>query len=147
MKRNTFMKAVHEFAGPYIIAGFKGKNPADATDQGRYLLEVALEEYIKRHKVYTLCKVEDPNWTVFHTNLHGEPLQKAREKYLARKGIKRFMNVGFSDAEPIPANALYYGQPPIGILKQLKIAFGKTQLGSYWREFKERISARATVLD
>jgi hypothetical protein len=141
MKRSTFMAAAHEFAGPYIISGFKGENPAAATNQSRYLLEVALEQYIKRHNVYTLCKVEDPNWTVFHTNTHEEVLKKAREKYLARKDIKRFMNVGFSDAEPDPANALYYGKPSsMGIVKRLQVAFGKSPVGPYWRELKQRLA-------
>lgn len=145
MKRSTFMKAVHEFAGPFILSGFKDKNPAEVTNQSRYVLEVALEHYIQRHNVYTLCKVEDPNWTVFHTNSHGERLQKTRDKYLARQDIKRFMNVGFSDEEPIPANALYYGKPPIGIMKKLRIAFGKSLVGPYWREFKERFLSRASA--
>jgi len=142
MKRSTYMKAIHEFAGSFITSGFKEENPAEATNQSRYVLEVAFEEYIKRHNVYTLCKVEDPNWTVFHTNAHEDRLKKIREKYLARKGIERFINVGFSDAEPIPANALYYGQPPVALIKRLKIAFGKSSIGPYWRELKQRFSSR-----
>lgn len=147
MKRSTFMKAVHEFAGPYIIAGFKGENPAAATEQSRYLLEVAMERYIQHHQMYTLCKVEDPTWTVFHTNLHQEKLKKAREQYLGRQGITRFMNIGYSDAPPIPANAMYYGQPPIGMMKKLRIALGKSPVGSYWRELKQKFLPRASAFE
>jgi hypothetical protein len=139
MKRITFMKAIHEFAGSYIISGFKGENPAEATNQSRYLFEVAMEQYIQRHNQYTLCKIEDPNWTVFHTNTHGERLKMAREKYLARQKIERFMNVGYSDAEPIPSKALYYGQPPVGIMKRLRIAFGESSIGPYWRSIKQQL--------
>ena len=144
IKRSTFMAAMHEYAGDYIASGFQGENPAEepGTDRGRYLLEIALEEYIKRHNVYTLCKVEDPNWTVFHTNTHEERLQKIREKYLARQDIERFMNAGFSAAEPIPDKAMYYGQPPIRIslVKKLQIAFGQSPAGLYWRQLKQKLS-------
>jgi hypothetical protein len=139
MKRITYMNAVHEFAGPFIISGFKGENPAAATDQERYVLEVAFERYIERHNMYSLCKIEDPNWTVFHTNTHEEILHKAREKYLARQDIERFVNVGYSDEEPIPANALYYGQPPIGIIKQLRVALGQSSVGPSWRWLKQQL--------
>ncbi len=141
MKRSTFMAAAHEFAGPYIISGFKGENPAQATNQSRYLLEVALERYMQRNNLYKLCKVEDRTWTVFHTNTHEEHLKKARDKYLARKDIERFMNAGFSDAEPIPHKALYYGKPPIkrGIIKQLRIAIGRSPVGPYSRWVKQTL--------
>jgi hypothetical protein len=139
MKRMTFMKAAHEFAGEYIRSGFKGENPADATNQHRYLFEVAMEQYIERHQKYALFKIEDPNWTVFHTNTHGEVLKKVREKYRARKNIKRFMNAGYSDAEPIPAKAVYYGKPPLPLMKRIQIAFGESAIGPYWRQLKQSI--------
>jgi len=141
MKRSKFIASIHEFANDYILSGFKGENPAEAMGQGkaRYLLEAAFEDYIQRHKEYTLCKIEDPSWTVFHTNTNEERLKKTREKYLARKDIERFMNVGFSDDEPNPTKAIYYGQPPIGMIKKLRIMFGKSPLGLYWRELKQRL--------
>lgn len=136
------MAAMHEYAGDYIASGFLGENPAAATDQSRFLLEVALEQYMQRHKVYTLCKVEDPNWTIFHTNTHEERLKKIREKYMARQDIERYMNAGFSEAEPIPERAVYYGQPPvkIGLVKKLRISFGETPVGLYWRQLKQKLS-------
>ena len=60
----------------------------------------------------------------------------------ARRDIKRFMNVGFSDESPDPSKALYYGQPPSRI-KQYKVAFGQSALGSYWRMLKEKILVKA----
>jgi hypothetical protein len=144
LKRSTFMTAMHEYAGDYIAAGFQGENPAAEpnSDRGRYLLEVALEEYIQRHHVYTLCKVEDPNWTVFHTNTHEERLQKIREKYLDRQDITRYMNIGFSDEKPDPAKALYYGQPPVkvSLVKQLRVLFGQSPAGEQWRQLKQKLN-------
>lgn len=142
MKRSTFMAAMHEYAGDYIASGFLGENPAAATNQSRYLLEVALEQYMQRHNVYTLCKVEDPNWTIFHTNTHEERLKNIREKYVARQDIERYMNAGFSDAKPIPSQAVYYGQPPVkvGLIKKLQIWFGQTPVGFYWRQLKQKLS-------
>lgn len=145
MKRSTFMKSVHEFAGDYIISGFKGENPAQATGQGRFLLEVAFERYIQQHNVYTLCKVEEPTWTIFHTNTHEERLKKTREKYLDRKDIKRYMNQGLSEKKVNYAllSEYYYGQAPINIIKKLRILFGQSQLGLYWRRLKERLSFKS----
>lgn len=142
MKRSTFMAAMHEYAGDYISSGFLAENPAaePGTDRARYLLEIALEEYIKRHNVYMLCKIEDPNWTVFHTNTHEERLKNVREKYIARKDIKRYMNAGYSDAEPIPSNAVYYGQPQPGLIKKLRVAFGQSPFGQAWRGLKQTLS-------
>lgn len=139
MKRATYMQAVHDFAGDFILSGFRGENPADAFGEGssRFVFELALEQYIQRHQMYTLCKIEEPNWTVFHTNVHGDRLQKTREKYLARQGIKRFMNAGYSDAEVDPAKGIYYGKPPIPLLKQIRIWFGQSSLGLLWRHLKK----------
>ncbi|HLO48782.1 MAG TPA: hypothetical protein VK211_10250 [Kamptonema sp.] len=139
IKRSTFMAAVHEFGSSYIISGFKGTNPAQGTEQARFWLEVALEQYIKRHDVYTLCKVEDPTWTVFHTNTNGELLKETRQKYLNRKDINRFMNAGFSDEERFPDRAIYYGQKPIGLIKKVRILFGKSVAGAYWRRLKQSL--------
>jgi len=142
MKRTTYMAAMYEFAGDYIASGFTIENPAAITNQSRYLLEVALEKYIERHQAYMLFKAEDLNWTVFHTNVHEERLQAARERYRARRDIKRFMNVGFSEESPDPSKALYYGQPP-SRLKQYRVAFGQSALGSYWRMLKAKFLVKA----
>jgi hypothetical protein len=143
LKRRTYLDAMYEYAGDFIQSGFQSENPADANGQGRYVLEVALERYIERHKKYTLCKVEDRDWTVFHTNTHEQRLKQVREKYRARKNVERFMNVGFSDAAPIPAKALYYGYPTTSVVKQLRVEFGESQFGPYWRSLKQRLSVRA----
>ena len=141
MKRSTFMTSVHEFAGDYIMSGFKGENPAAATNQDRYLLEVAFERYIQTHGVYTLCKVENQHWTVFHTNTHEERLKKTREKYLLRKDVKQFMNAGFAfedEAAPFPPG-MYYGQLPMNFFKKLRISLGKSPIGPSWRWLKQQV--------
>lgn len=140
MKRSRFMTAAHEFAGPFIAAGFKGENPAKLTNQDRYLTEVAFERYIETHNLYTLCKIEDDNWTVFHVNTHDEELKKIRTDYLNRKKVKRYINIGYSDQKPQPEKALYYGQPGMRLTKKLRVAFGKTMLGSSWRSLKQKFS-------
>ena len=35
-----------------------------------------------------LCRTEDEDWTVFHTNTHEEKLREVRERYRARRGIR-----------------------------------------------------------
>ncbi len=140
MKRSTFMTSVHELAGAYILSGFKGQNPIESTDLRRHLIEVAWQTYMQRHNMYTLTKIEDPNWTVFHTNTHEERLKKTREKYLARRDIKRYMNAGYSDAEPVPNKWVYYGESPLVRLSKqlqtLQIAFGRSPMGPSWRQLK-----------
>lgn len=108
MKRTTYMAAMYEFAGDYIASGFTAENPAATTGQSRYLLEVALEKYIECHQVYMLFKVKDPNWMVFHTNVHEERLQAARGRYRSRRDIKQYMNSGASAEPPDSSKALYY---------------------------------------
>jgi glycosyltransferase involved in cell wall biosynthesis len=138
MKRSTFMAAAHEYANDYILSGFKGENPAVRTGQGRYFIEVAFEKYIERHNLLSLCKIEDPNWSVFHTNTHEELLKETREKYIARQDIEKFLNIGYSDKEPDYSKAIHYGLPAEKIhpVKRVMILFGKSPLGPYWRNFK-----------
>lgn len=140
MKRETFMAAAHEFANEFILSGFKSHNPAALTGQDRFFIEVAFEQYIQRHELFTLMKVEDRNWTVFHTNVHDEKLKQTRDRYLARKDISRFMNAGLPPEELAPDKALYYGQPHPGLTwrwRRFRVAFGNSALGSQWRSLKQ----------
>lgn len=136
MKRSVFMAAAHEFANDFILSGFRDHNPAKETGQDRYFIEVAFERYMQKHQCYTLSKVEDLNWTVFHTNVHDERLQKTREKYLARQNIQKYMNLGNSMVPQDPTQALYYGVPALPFLTRLQIAIGASFLGPYWRSLK-----------
>ena len=138
MKRDTFMACAHEFANDFILSGFKGENPAAKTGQDRYFIEVAFEQYIERHDLYTLMKVENPNWTVFHTNLHDERLKQARTQYLARTKIEKYMNAGFSEKVPDPSKIVYYGYPKPSMIRRLRTAFGTTWLSPHWQAFKQR---------
>jgi hypothetical protein len=138
MKRSAFIAAAHEFANDFILSGFQTENPA--IGQERYFIEVAFEKYIERHNKSALIRLEDPTWSVFHTNVHDERLKWARERYQARKGIKKYLNAGYSDAPVEPAKFLYYGQPAPSLLKQIQIAFGASPMGTYWRAFKQRFN-------
>lgn len=133
MKRSTFIATMQEFAGSYIDCGFKGEHPF-----GRFLVEKAFIEYMAAHKVYTLCKIEDPTWTIFHTNAQNKDLQTIRQRYLEREDVERYINPALSKDV---TQFLYYGKPPenAGIVKQLQIAFGQTSIGFYWRRFKHRV--------
>jgi len=143
MKRSTFIAAMEEFAGEYISSGFRTLNPAAGTGQSRYLIEVAFERYISRHSKYTLVKIEDPTWTVFHTNVQGEQLMRVRDDYLARKGIEEFMNAGCTGVRP-PGR--HYGKEPIrmSLTKRLRIAFGSSSAGPLWRRMKGSLFGSVT---
>jgi hypothetical protein len=107
MKRITYMKAMEEFAGEYISSGFRGRSPM-GPNGGRYVMETAFERYMQNHKLFTLAKVEDPTWTVFHTNVQGKKLVEVRENYLARVDVDRFMNAQINNRV---LGGCFYGQP------------------------------------
>ncbi len=138
MKRSTFVAAMEECLGEYIASGFEGENKF-----GRFMLEKAFIEYMEAHNQYTLCKVEDPSWTVFHTNAQDEYLQEVRTKYLAREDVKTFMNPCLTKDI---SQFLYYGKPPVrsSMMQKMRMAFGETKLGGYWREFKENLVSGKT---
>jgi hypothetical protein len=133
MKHSTFVAVMQEYAGEYIASRFEGTH-----EFGRFLLEQAFRAYMQAHNQYTLCKVEDPSWTVFHTNAQDEYLQEVRKKYLAREDVKTFMNAAL--AKDIN-QYLYYGKPPVrsSMIKKMRMALGKTKVGVYWRELKKSL--------
>jgi hypothetical protein len=138
MKRSAFMAALHEFAGEFITAGFQGENPAAKTGQDRFLLEVAWEQYIQAHNQFTLCKVEDMNWSVFHVNAHDENLQKIREKYITRQNVQPFLNRGMAEKIVDPHAPRYYGHPSISLWKRIRIWFGTLP---FWQFIKRAIAS------
>ncbi len=142
MKRQRFIEAMSWFAGDYIASGFRGVNPGDATGQGRFLVELAIERFIEDRDLYTLCRVEEPSWTVFHTNVTGDRLEQVREKYQARQGIEKFMNAANFTAEP---PGVYYGKPPYPLAARLRIWFGSTWAGPYWRAIKRKLRGAPTA--
>jgi hypothetical protein len=105
----NFIKAMEEFAGEYISSGFRGDNPVGPVG-GRYLIEVAFERYIAKHQKYTLTRVEDATWTVFHTNVQGKKLVEVREKYLARIDVGKYMNARIYNRV---WGGSYYGLPAL----------------------------------
>jgi hypothetical protein len=135
MKRDRFIAAMREMAGDYIASGFRGPSPSEARGQSRYLIEVAFERFIEKHGQYTLVKVEDPTWTVFHTNLTGPRLARARQNYLARIDIQRHMNAG----SVIALNGgCYYGMSR-PYWKEMRVALGASPLGGPWRKLKKML--------
>ena len=132
MKRDTFMASMEEYAGGYISSGFRAANPAALTGQDRYLIELAWEQFIQKHQVYTLVKAEDATWTVFHTNVHEGRLQKVRQDYLARKRVAPYFNAGHRVKLH---GGSYYGMPRRPWI-EWKMAIGSSLLGPVWRRIK-----------
>ena len=120
--------------------GFRGENPAHATHQERYWLEVALERYMQRHNIFALARIEDPTWTIYHTNLYGTRLQAVRADYLRRKNIAPFMNLALCTDPARTLETRYYGQQPPGPVKRLRIRFGRSAAGPSWRAFKQNVA-------
>ncbi len=142
LKRTTLDGAINEFAGDYILAGFRGKNPAQATYQDRFLLEVACERYMSQHNVFSLVRVEDPTWTIYHTNVHGARLQAVRAEYLKRENIAPYLNLASCTDARRTLDMRYYGQRPPGAVKRLRIRFGQSAAGPSWRALKQNVARR-----
>jgi hypothetical protein len=139
MKRSKFVEAMQEFAGAYIASNFCGISPVpdDGNGSPRYLVEIAFETYIKKHGVFTLAKVEDESWTVFHTNAAGKRLAQVRQDYLARRNITPYLNAGRVVAFH---GGCYYGMKRRWI-KELRVAFGASRFGPHWRAIKRLFAA------
>ena len=140
VKRATLLRAIEDFAGDFIRAGFRGENPAHATGQDRFLLEVACERYMQEHKAFALVRVEDPTWTIFHTNVHGARLKTVRQEYMQRKTIAPFLNMALCTDAARTLDTRYYGQRPPGAVKRLRIRFGQSAAGPWWRALKQRVA-------
>lgn len=136
MKRSSFADAVREQAADFVASGYHGPHPAsEPAERARYLIEVAMEHYIRRHRRYTLCRSETLDWSVFHTNVHGELLRAARESYLRREGVTEFLDAGNAlQRGDEHLHARNYGKPsPDGPLKRLRIRFGESPIGPIYR--------------
>lgn len=110
LKRDNYTRAIEEFAGEFVASGFRTTNPLTGIADTRYVMETSLETFMRNHNLFTLARIEDPSWTVFHTNVVGPDLVKVREDYLERRNIAKFMNGG-------NFNRIYrggfYGRPPL----------------------------------
>jgi hypothetical protein len=132
MKRERFMAALEESCGGYIASGIRGDNPSG----NRHLVEVSFARYMAAHNLYTLVRVEDPTWTVFHTNAHEARLAKTRADYLARRRIERYLNCGM---DPDPGLHRYYGGPRGPLVQRLRLALSRSPLGPPWRALRRRL--------
>ena len=141
MKRSTFQAALQEAAGEFIARGFRGEHPfaAEAPNLKRFLLEHSFGKYIERHHRYTLVKLDDPSWTVFHTNAKGPHLLETRARFRAREGLEKYANAFQC---PDPTKFFYYGFPVerhrASIREELGMALGRTRAGQTWRKLKRR---------
>lgn len=141
MKRDSFIDAMREFAGDYITSGFRTISPLAGKSHTRYLMENCFESYIANHKKYTLVRVEDPTWTVFHTNVQGEPLVKVRQDYLARRNVKAYMNAGKINRMH---SGCYYGRPPMR-WKNLKWTISESPLGPLVQRIKRILGLKTAA--
>jgi hypothetical protein len=138
MKREHFIAAMEEAMGGYISSGFRGQSFAQTQDQTHYLIELAFERYMQKHGRYTLTRVEDDSWTVFHTNVHNERLEKVRDDFRQRSDVRAFMNAANFTAQ-FP-HGVYYGRPsPHAWHKRMRIALGASTLGPIWRAIKQSL--------
>lgn len=140
LKRGTMLRAVHEFAGEFVLGGFRGENPAHGTGQDRFLIELALERYMRQHALFSLVKIEDATWTIFHTNVHGTRLQKVRADYFQRKNIVPYLNLALCTDPARTLDTRYYGQRPFSQVKRWRIRFGKSPVGPPWRALKHNVA-------
>jgi hypothetical protein len=138
MKRERFIASMEDSMGRYISSGFRGPLPISHGEERHYLMEMAMEVYMQKHGLYTLARKETSDWTIFHTNVHDERLQKVRADYRARRGITRFINAGnFQSKFP---DGVYYGRPPqFSWHKRLRIAAGRSPFGPLWRSAKRAL--------
>jgi hypothetical protein len=145
MKRENFIAAMEHYAGEYISSGFRSEPPTKNSDENHYMIELAFESYMKKHGLYTLTRVEDPSWTIFHTNVHELRLKEVRGRYIARQGVAPYMNAkNFTAKFP---HGVYYGRPnPLSLLQRTRIALGASRLGPFWRRIKRSINPAATTL-
>ena len=97
---------------------------------------------MEQHNLFALVQVEDPTWTIYHTNLHGERLQAVRADYLKRKNIAPFMNLALCTDPRRMLETRYYGQRPPDLVKRLRIRFGRSAVGPAWRALKQNAARR-----
>jgi hypothetical protein len=138
MKQESFMNAIEEFAGPFVRSGYRGTNPIGPEGRGRYIVETSFERFMQNHNQFTLAKIEDPTWTVFHTNVLGKPLLKVREKYFARVGVEKYMNARIQNRV---LGGCFYGQPPKR-WANFKWALSESPIGSLIRAAKRMIGTK-----
>ena len=145
MKRSSFIASVDQFMGEYVCSGYRTENPAGGVPgRDRFLLEWVFEEWIRSRSCYTLTRSESLNWSIFHTNVHGERLRTVRERYYRRVGIKSFLDLGNVDpkGQPYPPNR-YYGKPSgHGFIKRVRIKFGASPIGPIYRAIFKKGATR-----
>ena len=144
MKREHFIDAMESAMGGYISSGFRGNSFVTSNDEKHYLIELAFERYMKANNLFTLTRIEDETWTVFHTNVHNERLEKVRQDFRDRRNVRKFFNAADFTAQ-FP-NGVYYGKPTAHPWhKRIRIALGASAIGPMWRTIKQSIGLSRTA--
>jgi|GEM_PF-807834 len=137
MKRDRYLAAIEEFGGEYVASGFTSTSPLPDDGKGsrRYFIEAAWEAYMKNHGLFTLARVEDLAWTIFHTNVQGADLVGVRRDFLARRDVEKYMNAG----QVVELHGgCYYGMKR-DRMKEWRVMLGATPLGKPWRALKRLV--------
>jgi len=141
LKRDNFSRALEEFAGEFVASGFRTTNPLTGIADTRYVMETSLETFMRNHKMFTLARIEDPTWTIFHTNMTGPKLEKVREDYYARRDIAKFMNAG--NINRIYGGS-YYGRPALR-WSRFKWAINESPLGPLVRLVMRMLGQKPSI--
>jgi len=141
LKRDNYTRAIEEFAGEFVASGFRTTNPLTGISDDRYVMETSLETYMRNHHMFTLAKIEDPTWTVFHTNVVGPKLVKVREDYLARRNITKYMNGGNYNRIYLGG---FYGRPALR-WSRFKWAVNESPLGPLVRSIRRMLGMRYSI--
>lgn len=93
MKRKNFAASL-DVVWEMAKKAWQCENPYSGISsvQARCLIEMAWNSYCEKNDLIVLSRKENPNWTIFHTNLKDDKIIKALEKYKARENITSFMN-------------------------------------------------------
>ena len=134
MKRASFVAAMEEVAADYLRSGFTGTHRLE-----RFLLERGFIEYQANHGLKTLCRVEDPSFTVFHTNAWGAELLAVRERFRRREKLDDYLNPCLSSDI---TRFAYYDRPieRADLITRARIAFGDSPAGQVWRQVKKSVT-------
>lgn len=88
---------------------------------GRFLVEGAPEDYLKKNDVWGLRLINRPDWRVFHCQEWGPRLLEVRSAFRAGRKIAPFMR-GYQDKLP---QRFYYMYPQPSTLRRLRVLMGR----------------------
>jgi hypothetical protein len=138
LPRTRYQDAWLRVAGSFLRSGYREEHPLPIPAR-RFIMEVGLERLLESRDWRTMVRRESRDWIILHTNLNGAALAEARERFFAGEGVERYLNAGEELALPDNNFKLkYFGQPGVPLLKQLRIAFGASPIGTLMRKVRGR---------